>query len=362
MRILSTALLLFALAGCQSTSKPAPPARTASLASPAVVTVLLWKPGKGRDQGTGFFTAHNRVVTNEHVMLGATRARVRFANGREVDVDAVLASDPDADLALLAVEPGCAVRPLRLATSPPPVGSNVTTIGSPGGDAQTVQHGRVLSHVITTRYLEDAIHLSLPSEAGASGSPILNDRREVVGVLAQKWQGRGGALAIPSERVSRLTEGAPRSVADWSNQALNEARLAGRLLMPSAYHDTHLPDRPEDALLSLQESRDVLGSQHLRAVASYWIGASLANLGRPEESENAYRLALRWEPRFVEAHEMLGRTLEGLGRYDEAIAAFDAARRLSPGSRVGRDTRGSRLARRTGGAILRPASRPGRLK
>jgi S1-C subfamily serine protease len=91
--------------------------------------------GAGVAVGSGFFISPTHVVTNAHVVAGSTDTTVTIGGG--VHVAAVVAFDPDADLALLHVPTGSAPA-LLLSTEPPQRGVSGAAIGYPGGGELTV--------------------------------------------------------------------------------------------------------------------------------------------------------------------------------------------------------------------------------
>lgn len=91
--------------------------------------------GAGVAVGSGFFISATQVVTNAHVVAGSTDTTVTIGGG--VHVAAVVAFDPDADLALLHVPTGRSPA-LQLSTEPPPRGVSGAAIGYPGGGELTV--------------------------------------------------------------------------------------------------------------------------------------------------------------------------------------------------------------------------------
>lgn len=96
--------------------------------------------GAGVAVGSGFFVAPTHVVTNAHVVAGATATTVRIGGGEHAA--AVVAFDPDADLALLHVPTGQAPA-LQLSTEPPLRGVSGAAIGYPGGGDLTISPAAV---------------------------------------------------------------------------------------------------------------------------------------------------------------------------------------------------------------------------
>jgi putative serine protease PepD len=160
-------------------------------------------------QGSGFvYDRQGHIVTNEHVVDGASSISVRFWNGvtREAEV---VGTDPSTDLAVIKVgAPSSLLAPLALGDSDAlAVGDGVVAIGSPFGLEQTVTAGIVsaLHRQMTSPNgfaIDDSIQTDAAINHGNSGGPLLNSRGQVIGVNAQIESSSGGnegvGFAVPS--------------------------------------------------------------------------------------------------------------------------------------------------------------------
>jgi serine protease Do len=183
---------------------------------PAVVNVSTRGARDGRDEdlpgelpgraprrsvrglGSGFvINADGHVVTNYHVVAGASEIRVRFADGREVP-GKVVGGDAKTDLALLKVEgTGLPVIPLG-DSSRLEVGEPVMAVGNPFGLEQTVTTGIVSAtgRSIGAGPYDDFIQTDASINPGNSGGPLVNARGEVIGVNTAIASGGGGSVGI----------------------------------------------------------------------------------------------------------------------------------------------------------------------
>src|SRR5438093_1729865 len=96
-------------------------------------------------EGSGFvYDTSGHLITNQHVVDGATSVRVTFWNGKTYTAS-VVGTDPSTDLAVLDVNaPSSVLYPLALGNSSKvQVGDNVVAIGAPFGLAETVTAGIV---------------------------------------------------------------------------------------------------------------------------------------------------------------------------------------------------------------------------
>ncbi len=171
--------------------------------------------GSGRAQGSGFvFDEQGHVVTNQHVVAGATTVSVRFSNGVERDA-VIVGTDASTDLAVIDVDaPSSLLDPLRLAdSSAVDVGDAVYALGSPFGLEGTFTSGIVsaLHREMTApnNYtITDTIQTDAAINHGNSGGPLLDDSGRVVGVNAQIESDSGGSdgvgFAIPSNTVRSI--------------------------------------------------------------------------------------------------------------------------------------------------------------
>ncbi len=172
--------------------------------------------------GSGFvYDADGHVVTNQHVVDGADRVTVTYADGTERSAE-VVGTDPSTDLAVLKVDdPPASARPLQLADpSSIEVGEPVIAIGSPYGLEGTLTAGIVsaLDRDITApngRTITGVIQTDAAINHGNSGGPLLDAEGRVIGVNAQIESETGGSVgigfAIPSGTVrsvaSQLVDG-----------------------------------------------------------------------------------------------------------------------------------------------------------
>ncbi len=161
----------------------------------SVVQIRCADAGRGTPkQGTGFIVGHGRqIVTNRHVVFdeegfGCRRIRA-YVGGTFEQVPerfipvTVQRSDETRDLALLAMDSSAERRPtVLLASDPLRAGETLTGLSYPliGGDTMTLTTGRY-SGTVGMRGAT-WIKTDTPLFPGSSGGPVLNNRREVVGV------------------------------------------------------------------------------------------------------------------------------------------------------------------------------------
>ena len=203
-----------------------------------------------RALGSGFvIDKAGHVVTNYHVVRGATSIQVSFSNNERIKASLV-GSDPSTDIAVLKVAvKSRALRSLPLGDSDSVrVGDQVIAIGNPFGLDRSVTAGIVsavqrrieapnklsISHVIQT---DAALN------HGNSGGPLLNAQGAVIGVNAQietggTAQGNVGiGFAIPINTVKTV-------VADLIEHGKAEHAflgIEGKTLAPSIARLFHLP-------------------------------------------------------------------------------------------------------------------------
>ena len=165
--------------------------------------------------GSGFvYDRQGHIVTNQHVVEGASSVSVRFWNGRTYDAS-VVGTDGSTDLAVLDVDaPASVLEPIALGdSSEVEIGDGVVAIGSPFGLEQTITSGIVSAlHRSMTAPNNFSINDSIQTDAainhGNSGGPLLNAQGRVIGVNAQIESDSGGndgvGFAIPSNTVRSI--------------------------------------------------------------------------------------------------------------------------------------------------------------
>jgi putative serine protease PepD len=155
--------------------------------------------GGGSAQGSGFvYDSAGHVITNDHVVQGASSISIAFPDGSKYSAT-VVGSDQSTDLAVLKVNaPASKLHPLSLGDSSAlQVGDGVVAIGSPFGLAETVTSGIVsaLNRDInaTNNYpISGAIQTDAAINHGNSGGPLLNMAGQVVGITTQIESESGG--------------------------------------------------------------------------------------------------------------------------------------------------------------------------
>ncbi len=165
-------------------------------------------------EGSGaIVTADGLVLTNFHVINGATKIEVALVDGRTMQAK-VVGADPESDLAVLRVE-GQNLPVIPLGNSDGlQVGDVVLAMGNPFGISNTVTMGIVSAlsrkRVSETNPFEDFIQTDAAINPGNSGGPLVNSAGELVGIntaiFTRTGSTAGIGFSIPSNLVRSTME------------------------------------------------------------------------------------------------------------------------------------------------------------
>jgi S1-C subfamily serine protease len=169
---------------------------------------------RAQSLGSGLIIAANGiVVTNAHVVDGASRIVVTTRDGRELEAE-VLGSDRDADLAVLKVDATGLPHVELGESSDLLIGETVVAIGNPFGLSHTVTAGTLSARgralpprrggELETRFT-DFLQTDASINPGNSGGPLVNLAGDVIGINTAIISGANGiGFAIPADRARRV--------------------------------------------------------------------------------------------------------------------------------------------------------------
>jgi S1-C subfamily serine protease len=174
-----------------------------------------------RGTGSGFvWDESGNIVTNMHVIAGASEARVRLNDGRSLSARLV-GGNPGQDLAVLRVAASSSLTPVPIGTSVDlQVGQKVFAIGNPFGLDWTLTTGiisaldRSLPAEDGRSLMEHLIQTDAAINPGNSGGPLLDSAGRLIGVNAAIFSPSGASagvgFAVPVDAVNRV---APQLIA-----------------------------------------------------------------------------------------------------------------------------------------------------
>jgi len=160
--------------------------------------------------GSGFIVSPDGyIVTNNHVVDGATKVKVSFDDQEEVDAK-IVGTDARTDIALLKIEPTHPLTVVKFADRTPRVGEWVLAVGNPFGLGGTVTAGIVSALARNIGGPYDYMQIDAAVNHGNSGGPAFNLEGDVVGVNTAIFSPTGGnvgiAFAVPADTVKRVVQ------------------------------------------------------------------------------------------------------------------------------------------------------------
>ena len=172
-------------------------------------------PREQREQGVGsgvIVSPDGYILTNNHVVDGATDVRVTLADKREFKAR-VVGTDPKTDLAVLKIDATDLPTVVIGDSDKVQVGDYALAIGNPFGLGSTVTMGIISAKGrgnLGIEDYEDFIQTDAPINPGNSGGALVNDRGELIGIntaiLTHSEGNQGIGFAIPVNVARNVTD------------------------------------------------------------------------------------------------------------------------------------------------------------
>ncbi len=184
-------------------------------AAPSVVYIFTQNGAAGGGAGSGLvWDRAGHVVTNNHVVAGATRVGVRLDDGSTAEAR-VIGTAPDYDLAVVRlVDTRGDFRPIPVGRSAElKVGQSVYAIGNPFGLSRTLTTGIISAldrrlPTASNREVAGVIQTDAAINPGNSGGPLLDSAGRLIGVNTAILSGTGSSagigFAVPVDVINRI--------------------------------------------------------------------------------------------------------------------------------------------------------------
>jgi len=278
--------------------------------------------------GSGFFVDKGGVlITNYHVLNGAYAADVKTYDGREYQIQRVLAYNKTADLIKVKVKiPEKSVHRVEVTPDVPEIAERILVVGSPLGLDQTVSEG-IVSAVREFPNVGKIFQMSAPASRGSSGSPVINMDGKVIGVVSFILEpGQNLNFAVAGQSVLDLKdEKTVMTLPEWTySVSTQKPGLAAELCKKG--FEFSIRGKYKKALEYYKEAAQK-SPDH--AESWYGLGSCYVGLKQPPEAIKAFKKAIRTSPDKTRAHYYLGKYYQSLGRYKEAIESFQTALKIN---------------------------------
>jgi putative serine protease PepD len=279
--------------------------------------------GSQETQGEGAGVVYDKkgdILTDEHVVAGATKVTVTFENGTKVPAT-VVGTDPSTDVGVIRVHvPASDLHPIRFAdSSSAQVGDPVVAIGSPFSLPETVTAGIVsaVGRSITAPNnftIPGAIQTDAAINPGNSGGPLLDGNGQVLGLNDQietnnstasgEGSSSGVGFAIPSDMVQHI---AGQIIAGhkirhaYVGVFLNPASTGGAEISPSNGVQPGSPAsnaglEPGDLITAIDGKRITSTQQFIETIDTYAPGQTITLTVKRNGATKTIKLTLGLRP------------------------------------------------------------------
>ena len=170
-----------------------------------VIVRTVDREGNPLLQGSGFFIAADRIVTNMHVIKDAGLIHIETFDGNTSTIRNVVAVNEREDLALLQMEAPCAdATILQLADSAPVEGEAIVVMSNPRGSQWKLTGGKV-GPIWEFKGTGNRIQITASILPGSSGGPVVNKEGRVVGIAVMHLQSTDDLnFAVPARSLKVL--------------------------------------------------------------------------------------------------------------------------------------------------------------